>query len=155
MGNRAKPLFCSVLFNKFHQRTKLMALLFSNFVFNFVFNYFVLEITKLWVLRVPSIQIPTQNEKMKILFSKFYPRINLTELLSSILVPINKTKYSEFLRFPPCNFSRDFVKERFSWPKNGFIVFRSNDLVEKSVVRFILGWNFLNKTSNPNFALGV
>jgi hypothetical protein len=33
MGNRAKSLFCSVLFNEFHHRTKLMALLFSNFVF--------------------------------------------------------------------------------------------------------------------------
>jgi hypothetical protein len=33
VGNRAKSLFCSVLFNEFLQRTKLMALLFSDFVF--------------------------------------------------------------------------------------------------------------------------
>jgi hypothetical protein len=33
---------------------------------------------------------------MKILLSKFHPRINLKALLSSILVFRNKTKYSEF-----------------------------------------------------------
>jgi hypothetical protein len=33
MGNRAKSEFCSVLFNQFHHRTKLMALLFGNLVF--------------------------------------------------------------------------------------------------------------------------
>jgi hypothetical protein len=43
----------------------------------------VLEITKLWVLRVPPIQIPTQNGKMKMLLSEFHPRTNLTALLSS------------------------------------------------------------------------
>jgi hypothetical protein len=47
----------------------------------------------------------------------------------------------------------DFVKERFSLPENSFIVFNRYDLVQKSVVRFILGWNFLNKTSNLNFIL--
>jgi hypothetical protein len=31
MGNSAKSLFCSVFFNKFHHRTKLMALLQSTF----------------------------------------------------------------------------------------------------------------------------
>jgi hypothetical protein len=34
MGNRVKSLFCLVLFNEFHHRTKLMALLFSDVVFN-------------------------------------------------------------------------------------------------------------------------
>jgi hypothetical protein len=34
MGNRAKSLFCSVLFNEFHHRTKLMALLFSTLAFS-------------------------------------------------------------------------------------------------------------------------
>jgi hypothetical protein len=33
MGSRAKSQFCSVLLNEFHLRTKLMALLFSDFVF--------------------------------------------------------------------------------------------------------------------------
>jgi hypothetical protein len=33
MGNRAKPLFYSVLFNKCHHRINLIALLFSDFVF--------------------------------------------------------------------------------------------------------------------------
>jgi hypothetical protein len=33
MRNRTKSLFCSVLLNEFHHRTKLMPLLFSNFVF--------------------------------------------------------------------------------------------------------------------------
>jgi hypothetical protein len=32
-----------------------------------------------------------------------------------------------------------FVKEQFPWSKNGSIVFRRYDLVEKSVVQFILG----------------
>jgi hypothetical protein len=54
-----------------------------------------------------------------------------------------------FLRVP---LFWDFVKERFSWPENGFIVFRRYNSVEKSVVQFILGRNFLNKTSNLNFA---
>jgi hypothetical protein len=34
MGNRAKSQFSSVLFNEFHHRTKLMALLFSTFAFS-------------------------------------------------------------------------------------------------------------------------
>jgi hypothetical protein len=33
MGNRAKSLFCSDLFNEFHHRTKLITLLFSTFAF--------------------------------------------------------------------------------------------------------------------------
>jgi hypothetical protein len=33
IGNRAKPLFYSVLFNKCHHRTDLIALLFSYFLF--------------------------------------------------------------------------------------------------------------------------
>jgi hypothetical protein len=49
----------------------------------------------------------------------------------------------------------NFVKERFSWPENGFIVFSRYDLVKKSVVRFNLGWNFLNKTSNLTFILRI
>jgi hypothetical protein len=61
----------------------------------------------------------------------------------------------KFLRYPPCKGFWDFVKERFSWSKNGFIVFKRYDLVEKSVARYILGWNFLNKTSNLNFAFRV
>jgi hypothetical protein len=35
---------------------------------------------------------------------------------------------------------------KFSSPQNAIIVFRRLVLVEKSVVTFILGWNFLNKT---------
>jgi hypothetical protein len=33
MGNRAKSLFYSVLFNKYHRRSNLIELLFSNLVF--------------------------------------------------------------------------------------------------------------------------
>jgi hypothetical protein len=33
MGNRAKSQFCSVLFNEFNHRIKLMALLFSTYAF--------------------------------------------------------------------------------------------------------------------------
>jgi hypothetical protein len=33
MRKRAKSLFCSVLFNEYHHRTKLIALLFRDFVF--------------------------------------------------------------------------------------------------------------------------
>jgi hypothetical protein len=89
-------------------------------------------------------QIPTQNGKMKILSSEFHPRTNLTALLFSILVSRNKKKILRilkfrFLRVPSCEFFRDFVKERFSWPENGFIVLRRYDLVAKSVVQFILG----------------
>jgi hypothetical protein len=67
MGNRAKSLFCSVLFNDFHNRTKLMA--FLQPIFSFKDNI-VLKITKLCVLRVHPIQISTQNAKMKILLSE-------------------------------------------------------------------------------------
>jgi hypothetical protein len=88
MGNRVKSLFCSVLFNEFHHTTKLMALLFSSL---YLKNN-LLEFTKLWVWRVPPIQIPTQNGKMKILLSEFHPRSNLTALLSHNLVSKNKTK---------------------------------------------------------------
>jgi hypothetical protein len=34
---------------------------------------------------------------------------------------------------------------RFSWPENGFIVFRMFVLVKKNVVRFILGWIFFEQ----------
>jgi hypothetical protein len=34
MGNTAKSLFCSVLINEFHHKSKLMALLFSTFAFS-------------------------------------------------------------------------------------------------------------------------
>jgi hypothetical protein len=75
MGKRAKSLFCLVLFNEFHHRTKLMALLFSDFVF---IRYLSARNYKTLSLKVPPIQIPTQNEKMKILLSEFHPRTNLT-----------------------------------------------------------------------------
>jgi hypothetical protein len=39
MGNRAKSTFYSVLFNNFHRRTALIAVLFSNFILlNFELN---------------------------------------------------------------------------------------------------------------------
>jgi hypothetical protein len=124
-----------------------MALLFSDFVFK---DNLVLEITKLWVLRVPSIQIPTQDGKIKILLSEFRPWTNPGTKNNTQNFEIKASKGT-----PLVNFFREFVIERIPWPKNGFIVFRRYDLVEKSIVRFILGWYFLNKTSNPNFALGL
>jgi hypothetical protein len=65
-------LFCSVLCNEFHYRTKLMA--FCSAIL-YLKDNLVLDFTKLWVLRVPPIQMPTQNRKMKILLSEFHPRI--------------------------------------------------------------------------------
>jgi hypothetical protein len=41
-------------------------------------------------------QIPTQNEGMKVLFNKFYRGINLVALLFSNLGSRNVTAYSEF-----------------------------------------------------------
>jgi hypothetical protein len=93
MGNRVKSLFCSVLFNEFHHRTKLMALLFSTFAF--------------------SRQLGTQNPKIlspkgtshtntdselgneKFIKSEFHHRTNLTALLFSNVGSRNKTIYSE------------------------------------------------------------
>jgi hypothetical protein len=64
MGNRTKSLFCPVLFNKFHHRTKL---------------------------GVPPIQIPTYNGEMEVLFSEFHHKTNLTAPLLSNLGSKNKT----------------------------------------------------------------
>jgi hypothetical protein len=50
-----------------------------------------------------------------------------------------------------CCRSKDL--EPFSWPKNGFIVFRRYDLDEKVFTN--LEWNFLNKISNLNFGLAL
>jgi hypothetical protein len=79
MGNRAKSLFCSVFFYEFHHKTKLMALLFSDFVFK---RKLSTQNNKTLSLKfsLPPIQIPTQNGKMKILWSEFYSRTNLTTL---------------------------------------------------------------------------
>jgi hypothetical protein len=49
MGNRAKSIFYSVLFNKFHSRTNLMA------------PVKILRVLKFDILRVPFIQIPTKK----------------------------------------------------------------------------------------------
>jgi hypothetical protein len=109
----------------------------------------VLKITKKLVLRVPPIQVPTQNGKMKIFLCEFYPRTNLTAFCLVSWYPETKQNTQNFeIQVPEGTF-------RLSWPKNGFIVFRRYDLVEKSVVRFILGRNFFNNTSNLNFALGL
>jgi hypothetical protein len=86
MGNRAKSIFYSVLFNKFHHRINPNALLFN-------------RIFKFEVLRVPPIQIPTQNGGMKVLFNKFHHRINLVALLLGNLGSRNKTTYSKFINF--------------------------------------------------------
>jgi hypothetical protein len=88
MGHRAKLLFCSVFFNEFHHRTKLMAFLISTFAFQRQ-----LGIPKLRVLRVPPIQIPTQNGEMKKLLGKFHHRTNLMALLFSNSK--NKTIYAK------------------------------------------------------------
>jgi hypothetical protein len=40
---------------------------------------------KFWVLRVPPIQISTQNEEMKVLFNKFHRRTNVMPFLVTIL----------------------------------------------------------------------
>jgi hypothetical protein len=47
---------------------------------------------------------------MKILFSEFHPKANLTVPKGTLFVMV-------------------FVKEQFSWPKNGFIEFKRYDLV--------------------------
>jgi hypothetical protein len=57
MENRAKSLFYSVLFNKFHHRTNLMALLVTRYI-EVRKTEKILKILKLDILRVPPIQIP-------------------------------------------------------------------------------------------------
>jgi hypothetical protein len=91
MGNRAKSQFCSVLFNEFHHRTKLMALLFSTFAF---LRQLGTQNPKTLSPKGTSIQILTQNEEMKNLSSEFHHIKNLTALLFSNLGSKNKTKYS-------------------------------------------------------------
>jgi hypothetical protein len=56
----------------------------------------VLKILKFWVLRVPPVQISTQNEKMKVLCNKFQRRIYLMALLVTKLGSRYQKKYSEF-----------------------------------------------------------
>jgi hypothetical protein len=56
----------------------------------------ILRILEFWVLRVPPIQIPTQNGEMKVLFHKFHRRINLVVLLFSNSGSRNKTTHLEF-----------------------------------------------------------
>jgi hypothetical protein len=55
----------------------------------------VLGIQKFWVLRVPPIQIPTQNGEIKALFNKFHRTINLMALLLTILGSWNKETNSK------------------------------------------------------------
>jgi hypothetical protein len=74
MGKRVKSLFYSVLFNKFHSRTDLSALCLENL---YLKDNYVLRILKFWALRVPPIQISTQNGEMKVLFNKFHRRTNV------------------------------------------------------------------------------
>jgi hypothetical protein len=57
----------------------------------------VLRILKFEVLRVPSIQIPTQNgQKWKFFYNKFHRGINLVALLFSNSGSRNKITFSEF-----------------------------------------------------------
>jgi hypothetical protein len=51
---------------------------------------------KFWVLRVPPIQISSQNGKIQVLFNKFSRRINLMALLLTILGSRNKKMNSKF-----------------------------------------------------------
>jgi hypothetical protein len=153
MWNSAKSLFCS--------KNSIMELnwwLFCSALLHFKDNSFF-RFPKLWVLRVPLIQIPTQNGEMKNLLSKFYHRTNLMAFWFSNLGSRNKTKYSELwnsdsLGYPSCKVFWDFVKKRFYWPENCVIMLRRLVLVMKNVVRLILGWNILNKTANLSLYLG-
>jgi hypothetical protein len=90
MGNRATSLFCSVLFNKFHHRTNLIALFFRIFVFKRKLqsqNYEILSTRGMY---------HTYNGKMKILFSEFHHRTNLTAPLLSNLGSKNKLLTQNF-----------------------------------------------------------
>jgi hypothetical protein len=92
MGNRAKSLFCSVLFNEFHHRTKLMALLFSIFAFQRQLGTQNLKILS------PKGTSHTNSDSEwgnEIFLSEFHHRTNLTALLFSNLGSRNKTIYSE------------------------------------------------------------
>jgi hypothetical protein len=80
----------------------------------------VLEITKLWVLRVPPTQIPTYNGKMIILFSEFYHRTNLTVPLLSNLGSKNKLHTQNF---EICKFVQ---YDKSIYIKNRFIFYFSN-----------------------------
>jgi intergrase/recombinase len=69
-------------------------------------NYCVFRILKFSVLKVPAIQIPTQNEKMKDLFSEFHQRTDLTALLLIDSGFRIKTTCSKFLNL---QILRDFT----------------------------------------------
>jgi nitrate reductase gamma subunit len=67
-GNRAKLLFYTVFFNKFHHIANLIA-----------FLYFKEKrLLKIWSPKDKYIQIPIQNGKMKVVFYKFHHRTNGT-----------------------------------------------------------------------------
>jgi hypothetical protein len=66
--NRAKSLFYTVFFNKFHRITNLIALLY------FKENYLL----KIWSPKDKYIQIPIQNGKMRVVFNKFHHGTNGT-----------------------------------------------------------------------------
>jgi hypothetical protein len=68
MENSAKSLFYSILFNKFHHRTKQMAFFFSKFVFERKLR--AQNPKQFGVLRVPPFQISTQDGKMKIIIEQ-------------------------------------------------------------------------------------
>jgi hypothetical protein len=48
------------------------------------------------VLRVPPIQISTQNEEMKVLFNKFHRYTNVMTFLVTILGSRNQNQYTQF-----------------------------------------------------------
>jgi hypothetical protein len=80
MGNSAKSQFYSVLSNKFHHRTNLIAVLFRNLVFQRQLRTQNFEI---FSPEGTAHKIPTPNGKMKVLLNEFHHRTNLTTLLLS------------------------------------------------------------------------
>jgi hypothetical protein len=116
--------------------------------------------------KVPSIQIPTQNEEMKVLVNKFHRRINLVALLFSNSGSRNKTTKSEFrnlkilrvfsykvwsLKVPHVEFAICGKYSRalkiYKFLNSEYVVmFLDPELLNKKATRFILRWNFMNKT---------
>jgi hypothetical protein len=70
-----------------------------NFCSTFLYFEYNCRNLKFWVIRVPSIIIPTQDGEMKVLFNKCDRRINLTTLLFSSLGAKNKIKCSKFKNY--------------------------------------------------------
>jgi hypothetical protein len=110
MGNREKSLFCSVLFNEFHHRTKLIALLFSDYTSH------------------TNSDSEWENENFVERISSWCPETK--QNTQNFEIQVSKCKFVNFLRF---------FQGTVIMAQKRFILFRRFELFQKSVARFILG----------------